>query len=336
MASWSIKRVHLPLKFNWTIARGSADSRENLYITYQDGDFVGMGEVAFLTGAGKPIEEVEQKFQTFVEEVPKTINGLEDMMAILEKMDFDEFLALRFGLESAYVHFLAQLLEGSVQSVLGISSISKCATSYSLPILELGAYKAFIEEHRLKRFDSLKLKVTRDNAIDIVKEVRKEYAGDLWIDANESFEEVEEVLEVLNVVAPYRVILMEQPFAKNHYQKYLSLKKENRSGILIIADESLGAGPITSDYGDAFDGVNIKLMKSGGYFNALKQLRSAKKLNLKVLVGCMLESSLGIYSALNISAEADFIDLDSTIYLKNDPLNLVFEERGMIQFASNQ
>lgn len=336
MATWSIKRVQLPLKFTWNIARGKCSERENLYISYQDGDFIGTGEVAFMTNEGKTITEIENRFQQFSEEVAKNINGLEDMMAILEDSDLDDFTQLRFGIESAYVHFLAQLLNGNVQSVLGIETVTKRQTCFSLPILEKDQYGDFIKEHQLERFSALKIKVNKESGLGALKEVRDKYQGDLWVDANESFSDVQDCLHFLKEAKAFHVKIMEQPFKRNDYQSFMNLKDVNQTGILIFADESLTYGAITDNFSQYFDGVNIKLMKAGGYFSALRQIREAKKLGLKVLLGCMLESSLGIYSAMNICSGADYIDLDSTLFLTEDPLNLVYEESGLIQISSNQ
>jgi L-alanine-DL-glutamate epimerase-like enolase superfamily enzyme len=99
----------------------------------------------------------------------------------------------------------------------------------------------------------------------------------------------------------------------------------------LIADESI------EDQGDfdflktQFHGVNMKLMKAGGYLNGLKILNSAREKGLKTMVGCMIESSLGIYSAYNLASNVDYLDLDGFIIIKDDPFNLLVEENGYIK-----
>lgn len=335
MAKWFIERIKLPLKYRWSIARGSSLSRINLIISYQDGDFIGRGEVAFLTGAGISIDEAEQEFKNFCHFVPDSINGLEEMMEVLESDNLNLHSNLRFGIESAYVHFVSQLLNGSVSHVLGIDNTSKLSTSFSLPILENNNYEDFIINHNLKRFKALKVKVKGISSIAGVNNILKSFNGELWLDGNECFQSALEVKDFCQQIDLNRIEVLEQPLPCDYFDEQQKLKSM-KLDLNIIADESIGSGPIYDDIAKLYDGVNIKLMKAGGYFSALRQIRQAKRLGLKVMLGCMLETSLGISSALNIANDADFIDLDSFLFLESDPFGLVFEEEGHIQGMSNQ
>ena len=336
MAKWSAKRIKMPLKYKWNISRGECIERVNLFISYEDGQLSGIGEVAFMTHEGPSIEEIELEFSQFLESVPKDINGLEDMMAVFENLDFELSPNLRFGIESAYVHFLASLLDGNVQNVLGVETVTKAQTSYSLPILKSGEYTEFIKLNKLNRFSALKIKVNGVDCLPLLEEISEAYDGSLWLDANESFQNANETLSFIENIKKYNIDLIEQPLKRDMFEDSIFLKTHNDSGIKLIADESLTNGVVHAGYCDAYDGVNIKLMKAGGYFSALRQMREAKPLKLKVMVGCMLESSLGIYSALNILEGANYIDLDSVLFFEKDPFNLVFEESGQIQYSQNQ
>jgi glutamate racemase len=335
MAKWFIERIKLPLKYRWSIARGSSDFRENLIITFRDGDFSGMGEVAFLTGTGVTLEQIEKEFESFCSLVPDAINGLEDMMEILESDELDIHTNLRFGIESAYVHFVSKILGGSVSHVLGIEKVTKLKTCFSLPILPVSDYKAFIDEHDLTRFHSLKMKVNANDSTEAVDSILKYYDGQLWLDANESFKTANEVKLFCDKLDMARIDIMEQPLPSDLYDEQKKLKLLSLDCDL-IADESLGNGAIYEEVAELYDGVNIKLMKAGGYFSALRQIRQAKRFGLKVMLGCMLETSLGISSALNIAHDLDYIDLDSFMFLETDPFSLVFEEFGVIQGDINQ
>ncbi len=335
MAKWFIERIKLPLKYRWSIARGSSDTRENLIITFRDGDFSGKGEVAFLTGAGITIEEIEKEFESFCSLVPPAINGLEEMMEILESGELDIHSNLRFGIESAYVHFVSQILGGSVSHVLGIDKVTKVKTCFSLPILPSEEYQAFIEKHNLARFHSLKIKVKGDESLEGLISILKTFSGQLWLDANESFKTADEVRLFCDKLDMSRIDIIEQPLPTKLYEEQKKLKLMSLDCDL-IADESLGNGAIYEEIAELYDGVNIKLMKAGGYFSALRQIRQAKRFHLKVMLGCMLETSLGISSALNIADGVDYIDLDSFLFLETDPFSLVFEEFGVIQGNVNQ
>ena len=75
------------------------------------------------------------------------------------------------------------------------------------------------------------------------------------------------------------------------------------------------------------------MMKAGGYLRAIKQLRQAKSLGLKTMLGCMVETSLGISSALNIAGGVDYFDLDGCLLIKEDPYKLISEENGKIFYS---
>ena len=84
-----------------------------------------------------------------------------------------------------------------------------------------------------------------------------------------------------------------------------------------------------------FDGVNIKIMKSGGLLCAVSQMQTARDLGLKVMLGCMVESSLGISYALALSSLGDYFDLDGFLFLKEDPFSLVEEKGGELFFPKS-
>jgi L-alanine-DL-glutamate epimerase-like enolase superfamily enzyme len=98
----------------------------------------------------------------------------------------------------------------------------------------------------------------------------------------------------------------------------------------LFADESITAEADFSVLKKMFDGVNVKLMKAGGYLNGIRLLREAKKQNMQTMIGCMVETTLGISSAMNLCSLADYVDLDSFLLVKNEPFKLVEEHGGKL------
>ena len=105
---------------------------------------------------------------------------------------------------------------------------------------------------------------------------------------------------------------------------------------MIFADESVQDGRIIDDFQLGFHGINVKLSKAGGYYKAQRQLKEARELGLKTMLGCMVESSLGISCAMNIAHGVDYFDLDGFLLLKEDPMKLVYEEMGKLYFSHQQ
>jgi len=330
MLKWSIKEIELPLKFSWNISRNSSISKTNFIIQVKNGSFEANGEVAFNVRYGESKELILEKFNEFQELAKNTeFNGVESLIAFMDQLELPQ--SLKFGIESSFVHYLAKLSGKTVAQLLGVNTAHSGKTSFSIPIMEMAKVESFIVENKLERFHFLKIKVNKENATDFTNLVLKNSKVPLRIDANEAFEGTSEVLKFIDSISQKsRIEFLEQPLPASFHEEALELKKH--CPLTLIADESVTKESIDEYFKERFDGVNIKLMKSGGYFKAVKQIRQAKMLGLKTMLGCMVETSLGISSALNISAGIDYLDLDGFLLLKDEPFHLLQEENGKVFF----
>lgn len=332
MSSWTIEKLKLPLNVDWKITRGHTLVKENLVVTFRDGKLSGRGEVSFLTGTGPTATEVEAFFQEFVKLVPKEVNGLEDFIQILEERDYPS--NLKCALETAYVDFLSDLMQDTPQRILGIREVSNITTSMSIPHMAASEVKGHIRQHNLERFSALKIKITSAADIDFLKEVSACYQGPLRIDGNECFSSANECFEFLKLLAGMNIEFIEQPISHENFDECITLR--HISPYMIFADESLQDGRVIDDFQLGFHGVNVKLSKAGGHYQALRQLKEARELGLKTMLGCMVETSLGISCAMNIAHGVDYFDLDGFLLLKDDPFKLVYEEMGKLYFSHQQ
>ena len=326
MLTWSIREIELPLKFVWKIARGSVTTKTNYIVEVFGGDMSAAGEVSICTRFGETPEQIHEGFSKFTSSLPGQVRSVEELIDFLNDLELPG--SLRFGIESAFVSYLAQLSEKPVEELLGQKSVNVLETSISLPIMPIGDIKKFIDDYDLTRFKTMKVKVGRDSDPDFIKEVLKHFFGKICIDANESFNNPDEVLQFLERQDLEKILFLEQPMHADLHDDYLYLKEN--SPVYLIADESITTQNVTEYYVRRFHGINIKMMKSGGYLKAISQLRKARELGLKTMLGCMLETSLGISSAFNLAYKVDFIDLDSHLFLKNEPFNLLTEENGRL------
>ena len=330
MFSWSIKEIELPLKFTWNISRNSSDIKRNFIVEVKNGSLKAVGEVAFNVRYGESRELILEKFEEFKASAPQDFNGVESLITFLETMDLPQ--SLKFGIESSFVHYISILSGKSVAQLMGTNVVSSVKTSFSIPIMEVGKVEAFIRDNNLQRFSVLKVKVNRDNAHDFCQEILRLTNVPLRIDANESFESASETLKFLQDFSNIeRLEFLEQPLKSDLHEEALELKKHSK--VFLMADESVTKEEINGYFPERFHGINVKMMKAGGYMKAVKQLRQAKLLGLKTMLGCMVETSLGISSALNISGGVDFFDLDGCLLIKEDPYKLISEENGKIFYS---
>lgn len=325
---WNIRPIELELKFDWKIARGSSLTKTNFVIEIEEGDYKSQGEVAPNIRYGESADSIVEEFALFLKERPSKFESIEELTKFLK--GFDICSSLKFGIEAAFVDYISQISDLTKNRLLGTNTVSQIKTSFSIPIMEEEKLVDFISEYNLSRFEELKMKIDQ-NSSDAVNIVLNNFPGKLRLDANEAFESAEEVLSFFENIDTERISFIEQPLKADNHDDSLILKE--KSPVMIFADESITNHEVSTYFAERFHGINIKLMKAGSYFQALKQMKRAKELGLKTMIGCMVESSLGISQTFPICQGADFLDLDGCLLIKNDPFNLVTEEKGRLFFS---
>jgi L-alanine-DL-glutamate epimerase-like enolase superfamily enzyme len=165
----------------------------------------------------------------------------------------------------------------------------------------------------------LKVKVglaTDEPTIEAVRAVTKK---PLRVDANEGWKDKEEAVRKINWLEKMGVEFIEQPMPAEMLEETRWVRA--RVHIPIIADEKLK---------ECFDGVNVKLDKSGGMLEAYRMLEIAKALGMKTMLGCMVSSSVSVTAAAHLSPLVDYSDLDGNLLISNDPFHGVRVEKGKL------
>ncbi len=160
-----------------------------------------------------------------------------------------------------------------------------------------------------------KIKLDATGGLDLVRRLRQETAATFRVDANCSWP-AERVLDWAAELAQLNVELIEQPLAAQCYADMQQLK--GRSPIPLMADESCQVEEDVNRCVDSFDAINIKLVKCGGLTPARRMIARARQNGLKVMVGCMTESSIGIAPGVHLLPLLDFADLDGALLLADD------------------
>lgn len=320
--------IDLPLQFEWKIARGGTRSKRNAIVRCESDGFTGIGETAPNIRYGETPDALLTQFDQLRDQ-------LNDWSSLTPR-DFhnalirlEVFHALQFAIETAYLDRFMQQHGWSWEQITGIPPASSTTTAYSLPILPIHELIEWLP--RFERFPILKIKVDRDTATDTLTEVMKRTRQPLIIDANESWTDPDEIVNTLSPFDPSRFRLLEQPMPAKLGDAYRYLK--TKINIPVFADESVENDTDISALSDQFDGINIKLMKSGSVFTAIEQIRAARDAGMDVMLGCMVETSLALSQAVRISALADVHDLDAFLYLKSDPFSRLHESNGIISLT---
>ena len=170
----------------------------------------------------------------------------------------------------------------------------------------------------------LKVKLGSDQDVHTLSRVMELDNRQLFLDANQGWNTVAQVLELIALAGEDRIVGIEQPFGKENWGLHKELSSS--TSVPVIGDESIqGLGDLDRAVG-VFGGVNIKLIKCGGIDRATEIIFKARQLGLQVMLGCMSESSLGCGAMAQLAPYADLVDLDGPWLIGNDPFNgLVME-----------
>ncbi|MDZ4669121.1 MAG: dipeptide epimerase [bacterium] len=324
---WTIEKIKLDLKYTWKISRNVSTYKENLLVQCGHFGHFGLGEVAPNIRYDETPENLLAEFyamQDALKDCPSTLPEFELWLS-----GFKIHNALRFGIESAFIHWLVKDKNTTIYDLLNIAKPNKVASCYTLPIMDESDIENFYRTYKLHRFNYLKVKVNDAAALDMIKEICKLGTHKIMIDANEAWKDLDELLRFIPRLNIYPIEFIEQPMPAHMVAEYMELKKH--SELCIMGDESVLNLPDFDLLEKQFHGVNMKLMKAGGYVNGLRILREAKARGMRTMIGCMVETTLGIKSAWSLCAEAEYADLDGCLIVGNEPFHLLKEDNGLFE-----
>lgn len=310
------KVVELQLKTTWKISRNASDTKKNLILELNGKRSEIAPNIRYGESIDTAIDEIE-KFNLLNIELPKEMSEIREIMR-----NVSGHHSTKFGIES----LLIKQLNKPISDLLVIAPPNKVMTSFSLPIMEVGLIKEYLQQN--SGYQSYKIKVDRESAIENVKLVQSITRKKLRIDANEGFSSCDEVMHFLSSIKTHQIEFLEQPLASSNIVEQEKLFKV--CPVEIIADESVEDNANFNLLKNRFHGINVKLMKAAGLLNAVRLLKEAKSNGMKTMLGCMIETSLGISYAMEINSLADYIDLDGHLLIKNDPFDLINLENGYL------
>lgn len=312
----SYSRFELRLKHTFTIARGSRDVSPVVIVEFDHEGVTGVGEAAPSSRYGETVDTVE----AFLAKLD--FGGFEDpfhLEAILEYVDkmADGNTAAKASVDIALHDWIGKRLDIPLHRYWGLDSDKTPLTS-----LTIGIDKPHVLEQKVQEaeaFPILKVKLGGSDDEEIIKTIRGVTQKPLRVDANEGWKKKEEALEKVKWLVQAGVEFVEQPLPADDLAGTAWLRE--RSPLPLIADEnSLRLHDVPKLQG-IFDGVNIKLMKCTGLREALRMIHAARACGLKVMTGCMIETSVGISAAAQFSPLIDYADLDGNLLAQNDPFD---------------
>jgi L-Ala-D/L-Glu epimerase len=318
--------VRLKLRHTWTTTMSSSEFRDNLHLKLTRDGIVARGE-------GAPIVRYSEN----AESAKKAVESIIDFLAGADPWKFEKIMAEVFrrisgqyaskaAIDIALMDWIGQKLGIPLYRHFGLDPRDTPVTTLSIGIDSPETTRQKVRE--AGSFPVLKIKVGLQTDEATIEAVRSETKKPLRVDANEGWKDREEAVRKINWLESQGVEFVEQPMPASMIEDIRWVR--SKVHIPIIADEACLHPSDIPKLASAYDGVNIKLMKCGGMLEAFRMIQIAKSLGLKTMLGCMIESSIGVTAAAHLSPLVDYADLDGNLLIGNDPYRGVQVENGKL------
>ena len=310
----TFKPYTLELKHVFTIAVNSRTTTPVMLTQIEHEGIIGYGEASMPPYLGESHETASM----FLSKVNlNQFNDPFDLENILIYVDSvaEKNTAAKASIDIALHDLIGKLLDKSLYSIWGFDKHKTPNTSFTIGIDTPEVIKQKVKEAEIYKI--LKIKLGGENDKVMIETILSLTDKPLTIDANQGWRDKHFALDIINWLNEKNVEFIEQPMPKDQIDDIAWLTEH--SPLPIIGDESIQRIPdVIKAYG-VFSGINIKLMKCTGLREAHKMLLLARSLGMKVMIGCMTETSCGISAASQLSPMVDWADLDGNLLIKNDP-----------------
>lgn len=321
--------VALPLRHVFTIAHGSISLQENLIVELRDGDHAGYGEGASLNYYGVTAETMRRDLEALRGDIENTSwERPEELFdAIKPKLAHNRFALC--ALDQAAHDLWGNRLGKPVYELWGLKLDPERLprSNYTIGIDPIEKMVAKMQE--FGDWPIFKIKLGAPHDAEILRAMRAETNAALRVDANCGWT-LDSARELLPLCVECGVEFVEQPFPAIEVAAMQEFK--SWSPLPLVADESCVVEADVATCEEQFHGINIKLMKCGGLTPARRMIAAARKRGLKVMLGCMTESSIGISALAQLAPFADAVDMDGAVLLAKDLADGVRLERGKAHY----
>jgi len=308
------KFLELRTKHPVIIARGGQSDYQTIWVRLRDGDGnEGWGEAAPTKFYGETPESVLSALNLYACEMPDNPFDLEETeRRWATKLRRNP--AARSALSAALHDLVGKRLGVPVYRLWGLDPAKAPMSTFTIGLDTPEKIRAKVLE--AAQYPILKIKLGTDRDVEILRTIRDTTDKEIRVDANCGWT-VKRAIAMLPVLAEFGVTVLEQPLPPNELDGLAEITR--RASIPVIADESCETAVDIPRLVGKVDGINIKLAKCGSLREAVRMIAVARAHGMMVMVGCMIESSLGITAAAHFTPLVDIVDLDGAALLANDP-----------------
>jgi L-Ala-D/L-Glu epimerase len=305
----------LHFKYPFRIAHGVRSFTPIVITQLEHNGVVGYGEACMPPYLGENQETVVSflKKASFILETINDPLDIEKMLLLIDQIEQNN-TAAKASIDIALHDLIGKLEQKPCWKMFGADKNKTPFSTFTIGIDQSPVINQKIKD--AEPFKILKIKLNGENDKSIINTIRAATNKPIAVDVNQGWKTKEEALEMINWMSDKNVLFVEQPLHKDDLKSSAWLFE--RSPLPIIADETVQRLVDLDKAKNCFHGINIKLMKCTGMNEAHKMIIQARKLNLKVLIGCMSETSCAASAAAQLTPFADYADLDGPLLIKDD------------------
>lgn len=305
---------NLELKHPFTIAGFTRTSTPLLLLklTYENID--GYGEASMVPYLGETYSSAEAFLQKVDWTRFKQPFNFGEFTAYLDSIDTGN-PAIKAAIDIALNDINGKILQKPCFEIYGADPAKMPVTSYTIGIASPELIQEKVAE--AKGFKVLKVKLGSGHDKELINAIRSVSNLPLYIDANQGWTDRKMAIDLIYWLHDQDAVLIEQPMAKTNIEGNAWLT--GRSPIPILADEAVQRLSDIDHIKGAYHGINVKLMKSGGMYEAHQMILKARSYGMKVMIGCMSETSIATQAGLALAPLCDWVDLDGPFLTKNNP-----------------
>jgi L-alanine-DL-glutamate epimerase-like enolase superfamily enzyme len=321
----SFKPYNLQLKHVFTLANSSRDTTPVMLTKISFDGITGFGEASMPPYLG----ETQETAAHFLSNL--NLQQFKDPFRLEEILDYvdnsaPKNTAAKASVDIALHDLLGKIMKQPWYKIWGYSAENAPETSFTIGIDSKEVVKQKVRE--ASEFKILKVKLGRKNDKEMIETIRSVSDIPLCVDINQGWKDKEYALDMIHWLNEKEIEFVEQPMPAEMFDEIAWLTEN--SPLPIIADEAVQRLADVQATIGIYSGINIKLMKCTGMREAHKMINYARANNMKVMIGCMTETSCAISAAAQLSPQTDWADLDGNLLISNDPYSGIQIKNGKI------
>lgn len=307
-----LRTFDLQLKHTFTISRESHDIQPSMVVELTDNGYSGFGEATSNPYYNISVQNMVSDLENLREIIENSGNLTPELFWKKMQPQLQQNMFALCALDLAYNDLYATRKGKKLYELWNYNIDNNPLTDYTIG---LDTIEVMVEKMKEKPWPIFKIKLGTNNDIEIIKALRKHTDAIFRVDANCGWTP-QETIDNSKILKDYGVEFIEQPLKADDWEGHKLVFKN--SSLPIIADESCQVEADVAKCHGHFHGVNVKLTKCGGLTPARRMLNEAKRLNMKTMVGCMTESTVGISAIAHLLPLLDYVDMDGALLLAKD------------------